>query len=367
MFRYFRISAFLFVFGSGLIVSLSANAFSLGRDALPPSPMWQSGSLQFGTQGYYFLSDANYTNVGGEFEKLQGGEDIAALGLQVYGKYAFNSSLAVYGFGNAGRIAVTSTNNTETNFTLDGVGGGLYYTLWKKVVRLMLHVKFQFTLDGVESSRTDPLTSDGVTYLLPELYAFKKMGNFIGYLNIGARFPDEGLAKNFFYGIGGAFTFNRFMAGLALRGSTLLVEDEFSATPTQRTVVTDRVNGTSLVYYAPDPQGMDVTFWGSMNLTPDLSLALGYGLTIDGKNSAEGNAILFGLNFSFGGKKSGFRPRARKRTKEKFRIKREKVDRDIIEVPRRKRKRVNDDVEYGDDGEPIKRTEDLLEDRIRGK
>ena len=335
--------------------------FTLGQDALPPSPVWQSKSLQVGSQGYYFLSDANYTNLGGEFEKLAGGEEISALGIQLYGKYAFNSSLAVYGFGNLGRIAVTQGTDTETNFNFDGVGGGLYYILWKRAVRLMLHVKVHFTLDSVDGTRQDPLTSDGVTFVLPELYAFKKLGNFIGYLNVGARIPDEGLAKNFFYGIGGAFTFNKFMAGLGLRGSTLLVEDEFSATPTNRTVVTDRVNGTSLIYYSPDPEVLDLTFWGSMNLTPDLAIALGYGLTIDGKNYAEGSAFLFGVNFTFGGKSNRrFRSKPKKKSRQRFRIKKEKVDRDIFKQDTR------EDVRYGDDGEPIKRTEDLLEDRIKG-
>ena len=77
-----------------LLSSAFASAYSLGRDPLPPSPVWSKG-IEFGTQGFYLVSDSNYITSGGEFERLANENDISSLGLELFANYSFNRNLRI--------------------------------------------------------------------------------------------------------------------------------------------------------------------------------------------------------------------------------------------------------------------------------
>ncbi len=304
------------------------------------------------------MSESNYVTAGGEFERLPNENDISALGIELFANYSFNRDFRINAYGAINRVAVTDQGVSTSNFTMEGIGGGLSYVVWKKYVRVIFKGKFHYTLDDVSYDRTDPLTADGISYVLPELYLYKKLGRVILFTNLGARFPTEGLASHLFWGIGSSFQTNKFQFGAQLRGTSFIGVDEFSLTPSVRTDVTDRVNGTSLLYYAPDPELLDITLWGGMKIRHNLSIALGFNSTIDGKNSANSSSFLFGIRYEMG-KKKKFRKKTSRVTEEDFKIesRTEKIsvdDEDSFTTPTR----------FGDDGMPLEDTEQMLEDRI---
>lgn len=281
---------FVFIFFNSLC------ALAIDSVEAPPSN-WKKGGWGFSAQAEYFQSRANYDEVRGSYSKLATNNSFNSLESTSRIRYSLSRTFSFYaGLGVSQARAIDSVSE-KTNSGLSQALIGGDFLLWNRWIRLVPEVQLGATLAPIKKNQTQPLYGDGVNYLSIGLHALKPFSYFrlTGYA--GAYIPADGFAKLFRYSLGADWRFTKRFAVIAeISGYETLLKDEL--TLAERSTTTTSANAGSMRFATYNPALLESRIWLGFKPDDDFELRAGYGKTIDGVRSAEGQSILFSLSFN---------------------------------------------------------------------
>lgn len=280
---------------------------------LPESPpsAWNPGSLGFSTTSEYFTSNANYDETRGSFSKLPTGNSFSVFETRARARYAFTHAVSAFGGLGFAQSRAIDTTNEKTNSNVTDVFVGADFQLIRRWWRVVPEIEMSFPLDEPTRGQIVPLTSDGVWYTRAGVFLFKPYKYFRMESYLGFIYPGEGLAKRFLYSLLAETAVKGFSLGGGIAGTeTLLVDEKSSA---ERTAIHALANAGSRKYWAYNPALLEARAWLGYRIDRAFTVRLGYGKTLNGVRSAEGQSILLSLAYnSPGDKVAGRRLRTQK-------------------------------------------------------
>lgn len=296
----------------------------------------RQGSLRLLSEANYFTTEANYASDGGTFTELQNGRNFKNLQIDVGGQYAFSKRLYL---GSALSIANSESYDgsfTRSNSGLTEVKFWAQYIVMVRPLRIIPEVQFWYPFNRVESNTDETLTGEGAMVLQPGSWFIKPFKAFDVFSYLGIKYQDEGRATLLPYRLGLEYNFSRFFVGAGLNGYQTLIDDEDTATPSNKTSITNRVNGMSLKFYSINPSLLEADAWLGMKFSKTSQLRLGLSQTLNGENSAEGLTVHAAIYFELMSPKS-----VRKRTapsEDGFEIQQDKYDESLFQQEQRRRR-----------------------------
>lgn len=295
-----------------------------------------------------FFSDSNYTAGGGEFIGLPQNGNYFASRNRFMGAYTLKSGIQLRSSLDLSMAGIKNDVRDESSMTLSGWNFGLVYPFLKNgPYSLTWELSGHLSLDTLEAGRTEPLGHDGVHFVQTHMRLLRTFGLLGLFTQHGLYFPTEGLAGLWYWNLGAEYQFQQLILSAQLEGYSTVIDDTYTDQPSQRANVLGAANGGSFAFHTVNPQRLDLRAIAEFQLTERWTLPVSLLRTLNGQHSAAGFELAAGLRWQ------ARAPGAKKALrKEDF-----KVDR-----PQRKQK---EEIKYGEDGEPLKDAERLMEDRFK--
>ena len=263
-----------------------------------PLPMsWRKGRSEVSAAAAYFTSSANYTSRG-TYDDLVGDGSLQNIDARFGYRYNLGNDFAVF----TGAV-VSSTTAKDSTLTRDNSNlsevllGASMAIVRKRGFILAGELEGSFTTDKIDPNTVNALTSDGVNYLHPRLFAQKGLGKFYIYGSTGLKIRDEGLSGLLTWAAEFGRVFGKVKLGVGASGYESLLADELDLDTRAR--VTNRVNAGSYKFYAFEPALIQIDLNGEYALSKDFRLAAIASQSIDGEGSAAGLTVGLQLRYGF--------------------------------------------------------------------
>lgn len=287
-------------------IALAATVFSQPVAAaveLPPW-WWNQGSYGLSATTEYFRTTANYDETRGSFQRLPNDNTFSTFETKLRARYGLTSRWSLFtGFGFA-QVRAVDPLNEKTNSAVTDVFAGADFLLPLKWIRLVPEIQAGYPITAIDTKSTNPLTSEGVGYVRATLFARKVFKHLELFGHGGLYVPAEGLAKRFEYGTGLDVRLGSSISvGGGIEGYETAMPDELSLA--ERSKVTSAADAGSYRFYAYNPALLEAQAW--IRFQPDRSLLIraGYGKTLNGIRSAEGQSFLLTVSFNIPGRHRG--------------------------------------------------------------
>lgn len=336
----------------------------------PPRPAWEPETWNLELDGSYFSTQNNYTDTGGEYDRLAQNGAFSTYQGTAQLRYSLLPSLSLFAGGAFGYSHAEKTGFTDSKYNFNGVKVGLDHIFLRWWLRGLLHIEGFVTSQTTTATSQHVLTQDGVHYLHPSVFVYKKLKQLMIFANFGVKVPTEGMAKLITWGAGAEFSWQKLLLGGGIYGQEILQKDEYTDTPLVRQNLSNAINAGSYTFYAVNPTSMVIDIYTQFRLAHQAQLRLGVYKTINGSNNAEGLGITAGYVYSFGAKpKSAYVSPKRRRESLMAPVKQtpseDGFETYLEDEPTLQQNEVT--PQYGPDGEPIKDTERILENRLKKK
>ncbi len=255
----------------------------------------------------YFSSSGNYDS-GGAKQNLISGASFQNISTELSARYLFWDKFGIY-------TGLLFNNVQTSNGVRDRANSALAYYSFGADLEVYRNLNWSVYVDGnyrmanesINVTGDDAIASDGANEAIVSAVTIFQNESWRFYGKAGYDYRTEGLSALVRYGVGGDYSFGSLKVGLNLPGYATVQDDEKTATPIDRDLVTTRVNGGSRKYYAVNPNSLEAQIYAVYNWGKDLALKVYGGNTITGSNSAEGFTGGLALNWGFGMAKKAIR------------------------------------------------------------
>lgn len=300
----------------------------------------------------FFQTSANYTSEGGSFEKLPAGYDYQLMTHDFGLRWSVTDNWSVLakahvGFAEAEDPTVKRTHSGLSGVTLATDWIAAESKSWELVPELFVYIP----AEEVDSTTDRALISEGVLEFGGQMIGRLVLGNFINYASGGYTHRDQGRSGLLTYSLGSEYVHTHFALGVGLQGLTSIYDDEDSDQPQVRNSVLLK-NGASQKFYSVNPDLTEFLAWYRADAGRKWGLKFGGGMTLTGKNSAQGEFLFATLNYRFQGPQAKSAPIPTKKRpvpeNEKFQEDlTDGVDQSLFESvdPRRKKKQTSDTLQ----------------------
>lgn len=264
-----------------------------------PTKIFRTGQVQTTAHVESFSTDTNYDSNGQGQPLSDLGSNFVVTNVDVYARYSHTSQFA--SFGSLTVAAAESNNGVEvrSNSGLSHFDLGGDFLIMRGFIDLIAEGAVRIPVYKVTTGTDSSLISEGSSEISGTLQIQKKSKSFFSYAWGGYLYRDGGRSSLVPYGLGSQVQFSKYTLGAEVEGFAGASEDDLTATPSEKTAVTDRVNAGSLRYYSINPSQMI----GELNFKYKIGrasiLTLGAGTTLSGVNTAYGHHFYAGLEFSW--------------------------------------------------------------------
>ena len=255
----------------------------------------------------YFASLANY-DAGGSKQNLISGAAFQDTSLSSEVRYLFHEKMGVRTGVHFNNVVSNNGTQTRTNSAVTHYSVGADLQVYNtRYWSIYLDGAYKISAQEINSSTDDALASDGVNEgLVSAVIAYDdEAWRFYGKAGYNHRL--EGLSGLATYGLGGDFGNSIFKVGLNFFGISTIQDDEKTATPFDRDLLTTRVNAGSRRYYSINPNLLEGQLYVVYNWDKDLAVKVFSGQTLMGSNAADGFTFGLAFNWGFGPTKKGIR------------------------------------------------------------
>jgi opacity protein-like surface antigen len=287
-----------------LIFCMLSTSVAFAQDVYKP---FVAGRFDSYLGAEYFTTSANYDSNGSKQSLLPGASltDIStdlSIRYLFWDNFGLNTGLTFNSVDT--NNGVQSRSNSELTYYTLGADLELYHTYnWS------LYVEGQFKIANEQISLTadDAIASDGASEGLLSGVGVFQNEDWRMYAKLGYDYRAEGLSALLRYGVGADYALGKFRVGLDFPGYSSVQDDEKTSTPTDRDLLTNRVNAGSKKFYAINPNSLEGTLYGTYSWNNSFAVKIYGGSTLIGSNSAEGIVAGIQLNWGFGPAKKNFK------------------------------------------------------------
>jgi len=259
---------------------------------------FRKGTYNFEFETQYFKTDANYMGSGNSYQKLLYDQSYQIFNAYLKTRYDLSKRSSVYGhldIANASSVGMTTTrSNSSVTDALVGYAHRVYEEGFDLIADFNIIIPFQ----KIDQNTDTVINSEGVIEATGLLRGQKDFDLFsvFGYLGATYRQARSSLAP---WGLGVEANYPRWAWGGKIFGYQSITDDPDTANTIQRTIVTDRVNGSSLKFYSVNPSLVDSEAYVKIKFQNVWTLAMGGGATITGANTAAGYHAGVSLKYSW--------------------------------------------------------------------
>lgn len=304
-------------FLASLAIATTSSLVASAAPTIPdsPPPGWREDAYSFSFSSEYFSSSSNFNDGRGSYSSLPNGNNFTSFENRGLIRYATNDQWAI--FGATGFTQSHAVDNTasldKTNGTFTDVSLGTDYLMRRRWMNVVSELQVSWPLDTNDTTRTTPLTNDGVPTIRLGAFLFKRYQTFRLESYLGFYAPTSDLAKRFVYSLlGEAALFSTFTVGGGIDGYESVLAD--GQTSTTRANLIANTDAGDARFAAWNPAVTEARLW--LGLRPDRGFAirLGYLKTINGVRAANGQSLLLSLSLNTPGLRERFDNRDTNRT-----------------------------------------------------
>jgi hypothetical protein len=271
--------------------------FTESRGAANPFGFSET-AFKFSLESSYFNTNANY-DLNGNSVNLPIGNQVTEMRFNLSGSYDFTNRFGAFAnviFNNE-NAASTGVNRANTGFSQSTAGlGALIYSGFINIVpEASLTVPFS---PAPDLTTTGALLGDGAfvgTGKINLTRSFKYFG-LLGYA--GYNYLSNGLSSNIAYGFKIHGALSSFFADFGLHGISSLNNDQNGSNYFVRQLITNFVDGGSLIYDATNPSWLDLDFDIGVRVFRNYQISAGVEPTLSGQNSPQGTRFLVTLSYN---------------------------------------------------------------------
>lgn len=260
-----------------------------------------------GVESQLFNTKSNYNSKGNE-EDLLINRSYKLMSGRVYAGMDWNEQLRAYVSG--GYAQATSSNGLLTNAG-EQTGSGLtdveVKAYWESGFRPWFFrplARFAFPIQRVGLNTRTPIYAEGAM----EFEGGARIGyywkSFTPYAQASLLYRDEGRTSLLPWHIGIQYKYKAFISGLELHGQEILKSDSKASDPRDKQTVVDYSDGGSYKFYFIDSKYYEARGYIGAEIMNKVTVRLGAGQTLMGKNAAAGQTYLVNVEFRFGEEKA---------------------------------------------------------------
>lgn len=262
--------------------------------ALPPS--FRTGRITLQLESEYFKTDANY-DLDGESQKLLSDNNYTNIANTFTGTYFLDGGWSLGGgFGYAYATSESIENRTNGKLTHLLARGQKLFAI--SLFRLIPEVELTMTTDKIEEDRDEVLTSEGTNGIKAGTWLTMDVWRFRAYGYAGFDYRDDGRAGLMPWRGGLALRQAKWFFSGEMGGIETITDDEYIDSRFERTLITSRTNAGSLRYYSVNPRLVEMRALAGFEILSNLQLSLGYGQTLIGKSTADGQSLFLALTYN---------------------------------------------------------------------
>lgn len=282
------LSSFLFL---ALLFHIKANAFSEYKRY--GENLWE---LEFA--GSNFDTNANYTRAGGSYDSLPNGNSFKLINIDLGARYCITNKMGLFAKSRVGIAESRDPALTRNNSQLNRASLGADLLMVDRAVKLIPEIMVHFPLAKNEPNTTEAQTSEGDLEMLGRLIVRQDFWRLHNQASLGMNYREAGRSSLITYGLGTEFDIGHSYLGTSVDGYSTMMQDESSGTPSAREANPLSVNAQSAIFNSVNPTLMSANFWYRFD-NKKTSFQIGYGATVTGSNSAQGQTIFANMIYRF--------------------------------------------------------------------
>lgn len=259
---------------------------------------FRKGAYDFEFETQYFKSDANYAGSGNSYQKLLANQSFELLNFYLKTRYDMSKRSSWYGHLDIANSTSHGFDATRTNSSLTAARIGYAYRPYDESFDMITDFNVLVPFSSIDPNTDSSLNNEGVIEATGLLRLQKEFTYLLGFAYIGGTYRQSRSAL-LPWGVGGELAFNTWDLGGKIFGYQSITDDPDTNNTIQRTIVTARVNASSLKFYSVNPSVIDSEIYARMNFNNQWSLAVGGGTTLTGSNTAAGLHVGASLKFSW--------------------------------------------------------------------
>lgn len=294
-----------------LICLLAAQLISAGPLGNRP------GRYSFNFQSTYFSTTANYDS-NGEITDLAPGNSYDYFLLQPELRYDYSNRWSFFSNLYIPYVKSDDGSFNRESFNVTDISAGADFMLYNKSFRVLPSFELKVPLSSIAPNTDESFASEGVVEAISKIYLARDFGIFYGFTSLGFDYRMDGRSSLLTYAATIIHQRNRWAFSIGISGFNSVTDDEHKSNPSERSNITDNVNGGSLKFYSVNPSYLEFKSWLAYYLERQIFIKFKANAGINGKNYAHANYFGFDISYSFGGEKLRKLPKLRKEKEFKY-------------------------------------------------
>lgn len=255
--------------------------------------------FDFYLKANYFNTNSNYDANGGKVALISGAS-LQTLRTEASLRYVLLGRTGLTGGVEFGNVESNNGTQVRTQSTMTYYFLGADFSLYKsKSWSLSAEGMFKNSNEEIDVNGDEALASNGANEMIGKITGMYTGSDFRTYASAGGNFRSDGLSALLMYSFGADYNFSGFRVGLNFEGYSTVKDDEQTATPVVRDLLTTRVNAGSRRYYSVNPNYLEGQLVLSYAFDKNLNFSIYGGPSLVGSNSAQGISAGAKLNWGF--------------------------------------------------------------------
>ena len=299
------------------------------------SPL-RPGKIHFNASFSTITTRANFEDSGTSFKNLVNNQSLTVHQLTGRVDYNYSKKLNFYS-----SLGLANSISDDGSFLRNNTGltkvilGSQYYFRRKKSLQIIPEFAVSIPLLKIATDTDDSFSHDGAYRVRLGASVQRFFWRTKHSLSWAYNYRDLGLSHFADYKYNIKFKISKMFFNFYFSGITTLLDDVFVQEPTQRTVITDRVNGSSLYAYSINPSSN--SFGGSFEIPISRHSFIGFNIdsSFIGRNSAKGETFSLYLkmnNFLNTYSSKSLKERKRQKAIKSFKAEQEDYDESLFEA-----------------------------------
>ncbi|MBK9294297.1 MAG: hypothetical protein IPM57_07610 [Oligoflexia bacterium] len=240
---------------------------------------FKQNSLAINLEGSYLMSQKNFNDVG-QLTTFSNQNSITEIKLDLNGSYDLSNSWGLYSKLSSKQF---NSQSASYNYTATGISdltlGTDFYMARFSNYNLIADFSLLIPFSDVPGADLTTFYSDGAYNIMGKVYLnfiIKKLKN---YIYLGLNWRSLGLSTQAPFGLHSRYFFTpKFYTGVSIDADLTLANDQYTGSPSERYLVNQNYNASSLIYNSVNPQSasIKVTLGGLVFSNWSLSAATKY-------------------------------------------------------------------------------------------
>ena len=259
---------------------------------------YNPGRWLFKTSLDWFATDSNYTDSGGA-QSLSGDNRFDVYNLNLHSRYDLNDRVSVFGGLGGAAARAASSSATVTRFTPTDLALGIDYGFRLGFLQIIPEIAASYPMNPTSPSQTVPMTGEGVWTAQAGTYASLEFSQLLAYAYAGYMLRGEGRSTLLPWLVHSTFRVGPILASAEVGGFYTIGDDRDASNPTARRATSFVANAGSWRFYSTNPNLIEMRVLGGFQATPELLIQGGYGRTLLGQRTAQGQSFIVQVTFGF--------------------------------------------------------------------